>query len=183
MTPPNQQPDASTSAVVGLLTDTAVNKEVPTTTITLLPLRQEEKPAFEWSTSLLANEGAGPNARLRARPWLTIGHWPGNVDIAARVADKLVDNAVRHGRPFTDGCVSLHLIVTGDTRELLVEVDDANPEFPDFETVANQSGEPIGKPTGLWWVAHYRGRLSWDVKRSVDGEVVGKTVQAILPLD
>lgn len=183
MKPPIHQTATCTDVAVAALTDTSSGEEAPTATITLPPLRYEEKPAFDWSTSLLANEGAGPNARLRARPWLRIGHWGGNVDIATRVADKLVDNAVRHGRPFTDGCVSLHLTVTGDMRELLVEVDDAMPEFPGFEKVANQSGQPDGKPTGLWWVAHYRGRLSWDVKRDVDGAVVGKTVQAILSLD
>ncbi|MFF4256689.1 hypothetical protein ACFY1L_36435 [Streptomyces sp. NPDC001663] len=171
-----------TNYVVVPLTDATVSEDPQTATVTLLPLQQEEKPAFEWSTALLANGGAGPNARLRARPWLSTGRWRGNADIATRVADMLVDNAVRHGKPFPDGRVSLHLIVTGDTRELLVEVDDANPEFPDFEKAASLSGEPNGRPTGLWWVAHYRGRLRWDVKRDVDGEVVGKTVQAILPL-
>lgn len=182
MKPPIQQSDTSTSDAVVPLTDRSVSEDPRTATATLLPPRLEEKPAFEWSTALLANGGAGPNARLRARPWLRTGHWRGNTDIATRVADKLVDNAVRHGGPFNDGCVSLHLIVSEDTRELLVEVDDANPEFPDFEKVANLSGEPDGRPTGLWWVAHYRGRMSWDVKRDVDGTVVGKTVQAILPL-
>ncbi|MFF7476983.1 hypothetical protein [Streptomyces sp. NPDC008092] len=182
MDSPNQQPAACASEAAVLLTDASVSEAPQTAAVTLLPLQTEEQPAFEWSTKLLANEGAGPNARLRTRPWLTFGHWPGNVDAAARVADKLVDNAVRHGKPFNDGCVSLHLIVTRDTHELLVEVDDANPEFPDFEKVANQTGEPQGKPAGLWWVDHYRGRLSWDVKRDVDGEVVGKTVQAVLPI-
>ncbi|MGH1554217.1 hypothetical protein ACRAWF_26590 [Streptomyces sp. L7] len=81
------------------------------------------------------------------------------MDIAGRVADKLVDNAVQHGKPVADGRIHLRLIVTADTHRLLVEVDDAYPEFPGFETVADQSGEPVGKPTGLWWVAHYRGAL------------------------
>ncbi|MFD5430398.1 hypothetical protein ACFWI9_34110, partial [Streptomyces sp. NPDC127084] len=149
--------------------------------VTQPPFWIGENPAFEWSTSLLANSGAGPNARLRARPWLTIGHWYGDIDAAAQVVDKLVDNAVLHGRPFTDGCVALRLTVTSDTHELLVAVDDAYPDFPAFEKVANQSERPDGKPTGLWWVAHYQARLSWDVKRDADGVAVGKTVQAILP--
>lgn len=151
-----------------------------TATATLLPLTTEE-PRFRWGTSLVANEGAGPNARLRARPWLTIGHWTGNVDQAARLADKLVDNAVRHGKSFSDGCVVLRMTVLTETDELLIEVDDAAPDFPNFHEVANQTGEPKGVPTGLCWVAHYRGRLAWDVKRNVDDVIVGKTVQAILP--
>jgi anti-sigma regulatory factor (Ser/Thr protein kinase) len=163
--PPNQQPVDTSEAAVPTTDLSANDGESQATPVTLLPLQTEEQPVFAWGTSLLANAGAGPNARLRA----------------ARVADKLVDNAVRHARPFTDGCVVLRLTVTPDTHELLVEVDDAYPEFPDFEKVANQVGEPEGQPTGLWWVAHYQGRLSWDVKRNADGEVVGKTVQAILP--
>ncbi|MFE1289659.1 ATP-binding protein [Streptomyces sp. NPDC058751] len=148
---------------------------------TLLPLRTEAKPAFEWSTILRADAGAGPNARLRVRPWLTVARWQGDVDVAARVAAKLVDNAVRHGKPLTDGCVSLHLIVTPDTHELLIEVDDDYPEFPDFEKAATQSRAVSGTLTGLGWVTRYQGRLSWDVRRDAHDEVVGKTVQAVLP--
>ncbi|MGQ4344100.1 hypothetical protein [Streptomyces sp. SAS_275] len=146
----------------------------------LLPLAAEDA-ALRYSTSLIANQGAGPNARLRVRPWLTVGRWTGNVDQAARVADKLVDNAIRHGVALPDDLVILRLIVLDATQELLIEVDDALPGFPDFERVANQSGEPNGKPTGLWWVAHYHARLAWDVRRDADDAVIGKTVQAILP--
>ncbi|MGW1728902.1 hypothetical protein ACWCQK_39315 [Streptomyces sp. NPDC002306] len=148
-------------------------------TVTLLPLEAETR--FRWSTSLVANAGAGPNARLRVRPSLTMGHWHGNVDTAARVADKLVDNAVRHGGSLDDGCVVLRLSVLAETGELLIEADDGLPGFPGFEDVADQSAEPKGTPKGLRWVAHYGGRLSWDVLLSADDVVVGKTVQAILP--
>ncbi|MEU0787778.1 hypothetical protein ABZ341_40380 [Streptomyces sp. NPDC006173] len=103
------------------------------------------------------------------------------MDQAARVADKLVDNAVRHGLATPDGLIVLRLIILEETQELLIEVDDALPGFPDFETAANQPTEPIGTPTGLWWVAHYHAELIWDVRRDQDGVVIGKTVQAILP--
>jgi hypothetical protein len=179
--PLNQQP-AATSAVAPA-SGTSASEGPQLAAVALLPLETEEQPAFDWCTALLANEGAGRNARLRCRTWLTIGRWSGNVDIATRVADKLVENAVRHGKPFADGRIPLRLIVTADTHELLVEVDDAYPEFPGFEKGANQSGSATGTPTGLWWVAHYRGRLSWGVMRDDDGVIVGKTVQAILPVD
>ncbi|MFF7169691.1 hypothetical protein [Streptomyces pseudovenezuelae] len=104
------------------------------------------------------------------------------MDIAARVADKLVDNAINHGEPFPDGTVTLRLIVDAKTRELFIEVDDAFRDFPGFADVANQNGHVEGKPTGLWWVAHYKGCLSWDVKKDDDGHAVGKTVQAVLPV-
>lgn len=149
------------------------------TATALLPLPAEQSP-FRWSTRLVADSGAATNARLRIRPRLTVCCWPGNIDAAARVASHLVDNAVRHGRPFADGKVVLRLLAHPDTDELLIEVDDAFPEFPDFDQVANQSHEPRSAPPGLWWLAHYRGTASWDLQKD-DGEVVGKTVQALLP--
>jgi hypothetical protein len=151
-------------------------------TATLLPLAAEH-PQFRFSTSLVANAGAGANARLRARPWLTIGHWPGNIDAAARCAAHLVDNAVRHGKAFADGTVTLRMLADAESGELLIEVDDANPDFPNLDEVAKQSGELNELPTGtgLWWVHGYHGRVFCDQKKSVDDVVVGKTVQVILP--
>ncbi|MGW1728950.1 ATP-binding protein [Streptomyces sp. NPDC002306] len=110
-----------------------------------------------------------------------MAHWRGDVDVAARVAGHLVDNAVRHGRPLGDGCVRLCLGVIDETDELLIEADDGLPGFPGFANIANQFTEPEATPAGLWWITHYWGRLSWDVLRSADDVVVGKTVQAILP--
>ncbi|MFF4542283.1 hypothetical protein [Streptomyces aureus] len=145
-------------------------------TTTLLPLSAERSP-FQWTTRLVADFGAAANTRLRARPQLTVCSWPGNIDAAARVASHLVDNAVRHGQPFPDGKVVLRMLARLDTDELLIEVDDALPEFPNFGEVANQSPEPCLNPTGLWWLAHYRGTLSLDQWPGTDG----KTVQALLP--
>ncbi|MFD5815624.1 hypothetical protein [Streptomyces sp. NPDC127038] len=150
------------------------------TATALLPLPAEPGP-FRWSARLIADRGAGANARLRARPRLTVCGWPGNVDAAARVIGHLADNAAWHGRPFQDGKIVVRLIAHPGTSELLIEVDDARPDFPDFEQVANQSHETRPAPTGLSWAAHYRGTVSWDVKRDDDGANVGKTVQVILP--
>ncbi|MEU9139478.1 hypothetical protein AB0D33_26570 [Streptomyces sp. NPDC048404] len=68
-----------------------------------------------------------------------------------------------------------------DSNDLAIEVEDAFPDFPRFEEFSNQSGEARGTPTGLWWVALYRGRLSYDVTKDDEGVVVGKTVQALIP--
>ncbi|WP_432190286.1 hypothetical protein [Streptomyces sp. Tue6028] len=152
-------------------------------TISHLPAQQHDVPRYTWSTRLTGSPNAGPNARLRVRTRLTVAHWSGNIDAAARVADKLVDNAVRHADPFGPGkgFVELRLTVL-PAEELLIEVDDALPLFPDFEAVATQSCEPAGVPKGLWWVRHYRGALSWAPKKDdVTGDVIGKTVQAVLP--
>ncbi|WP_329331184.1 hypothetical protein OG866_00100 [Streptomyces sp. NBC_00663] len=104
------------------------------------------------------------------------------MDIAARVADHLVDNATVHGRSFDNGTITLRLIIDVTTRELLIEVDDALPAFPGFGEAADQSRAVRGRPHGLWWVAHYGGRLSWDVTKDEQGEHTGKTVQAVLPV-
>lgn len=138
----------------------------------------EERPRYSFETKLLASNAAGPNARLRVRPRLTEARWSGNIDIAARIAHQLTDNAVRHGRPFRNGCVVLRLTVL-DSEQLLIEVDDALPEFPGFEEV---TGPDHRTGRGLWWVRHYRGRLTWQPKTDTDGTVVGKTVRAQVPL-
>ncbi|MGW3134974.1 hypothetical protein [Streptomyces sp. NPDC001139] len=148
-------------------------------TVVLVPLQMpdEDEPVSRWSTTLTANEGAGPNARLRVRTQLRMAKWNGNVDIASRVADKLMDNAASHGQPFADGSVVLRLTVLPETEELLIEADDADPKFPDFQAAA--ANAPTGR--GLWWVDHYHGRLDWHVKRDDEGQVIGKTVQVVLP--
>ncbi|MGW3152082.1 hypothetical protein ACWDG1_47390, partial [Streptomyces sp. NPDC001177] len=101
-------------------------------TVILLPLQQEDEtePRYKWATRLAATEAAGPNARLRVRTRLTVARWPGNIDAASRVADKLVDNAFRHAKPFGpgEGSIDLRLTVLAGTDELLIEVDDALPE-------------------------------------------------------
>ncbi|MFF0205942.1 ATP-binding protein [Streptomyces sp. NPDC005017] len=134
-------------------------------------------PRFRWDTRLLANEASGPNARLRVRPRLTVARWPGDIDAAGQISDKLVDNAARHGKPFGDGFIGLRLTVLQATEELRIEVDDADPAFPGFGTAAS-APRPQGR--GLWWVQQYGGRLTWDVKVDDDGRVAGKTVTAVL---
>ncbi|WP_367575257.1 ATP-binding protein [Streptomyces griseoaurantiacus] len=147
----------------------------PSATVSLLP-PQQQTPRLDWTNKLLANRGAGPNARLRVRPRLTVAFWAGDVDAAAQVADKLVDNAVKHGMPFSDGCVSIRLRVAADTDDLEISVTDAGREFPDFDTVA--SAPPAH--SGLWWVRHHGGDLTWELQRDDDGLVYGKTVTAHL---
>ncbi|MEU1203522.1 hypothetical protein ABZ446_46040 [Streptomyces sp. NPDC005813] len=145
-------------------------------------VQQGDEPRYTWGTRLTASPNAGPNARLRVRTRLTVAHWSGNINAAARVADKLVDNAYRHAKPIGpgQGWVELRLTVMPTTDELLIEVDDATPEFADFAKAA--TAEPTGPPPGLWWVRHYRGALSWGPKTDdATGDVVGKTVAAILP--
>ncbi|MCW8379835.1 ATP-binding protein [Streptomyces justiciae] len=146
-------------------------------------LRAEVEPAFQWSVAIVASAGVGSLVRDRVRSALADGRWQGNPDKAARLSSELVVNAFHHGETLPDGTITLRLIVDADTRELLIEVEDAFLDFPGFADVANQSGAVQGKPTGLWWVAHYKGRLSCDVLKGEDSQVLGKKVQAILPAD
>ncbi|MFF0001135.1 hypothetical protein [Streptomyces avermitilis] len=184
MNPPTQRPALSardTEAPTpqpGADAEHAADAHPVRATMILLPLQLEEEPRWTWSTTLRADWGAGSNARLRVRPRLTMSHWTGNIDVAARVADKLVDNAARHGKPFGAGHVVLRLTLL-PTDELLIEVDDSHPSFPDFEAVASGS---LHQDCGLWWVNHYRAKLSWAVKRDANDVVIGKTVQALLPV-
>ncbi|MFL4953125.1 hypothetical protein ACJ6WE_38945 [Streptomyces sp. MMS24-I31] len=76
----------------------------------------QTQPRCRSEIRLPAVGAVGSNARLWVRPRLTKARWPGSTDIAARVADKLVDNAVRHGRAFPDGCVVLRLAVLHSER-------------------------------------------------------------------
>lgn len=160
------------------------DKHPVSATVMLVPLQAQddpEQPRYRWKTKLVATADAGPNARYRVRPRLTVANWTGNIDAASRVADKLVDNAVRHAKAFGpgDGWIELRLTLEPGTDALLIEVDDAAPAFPNFEEARN--AEPDGPPTGLWWVRHYRGDLSWAVKTTDDGVTVGKTVTAKIP--
>ncbi|MBG7704817.1 hypothetical protein HCJ76_43850 [Streptomyces sp. MC1] len=178
--PPTQQcptpSDADASAPE--TGDESTHPHPVSATVALLPLMMDpETPRFRWDTKLMANEAAGPNARLRARPRLTVARWSGDVDLAAQVIDKLVDNAARHGKPFSDDCVHVRLTVLSETDELRIEVDDADASFPDFDAIVSGS-HPRGR--GLWWVQRYGGRLSWEVKRDDDERVVGKTVTAVM---
>ncbi|MFG2312926.1 hypothetical protein ACGFS9_30265 [Streptomyces sp. NPDC048566] len=149
-------------------------------TVTLLP-HTEEQPRFQQSWPLNADATAASKARVLLRTWLTMT-WDGNVDQGARVAGHLAENAVRHGEPLQPGnLVFLRVFVLPDTNELAIGVEDALPEFPGFEEHATQSSDVHGPPGGLWWVGHYHGGLSWDVTKDDCGQVVGKTVQALIP--
>ncbi|MGW1801561.1 hypothetical protein ACWCQN_38000 [Streptomyces sp. NPDC001984] len=176
-----QDAEVPTSEVPTAEADDAVQPHPVSATVVLLPLEAPETPRFKWATKLVATEAAGPNARLRVRTRLTVARWPGNVDAASRVADKLVDNAFRHAKPFGsgEGWIELRLTLKSGTDELLMEVDDASPEFSNFQ--AATTADPEGPPPGLWWVGHYQGTLSWNVKTDNVGTVVGKTVQALIP--
>ena len=99
--------------------------------------------------------------------------WPGNQHLAIDVLHVLIDNAVQHalsaeriGQTF-----GARLSVT-EAHELLVDVTDPVPEFPDFEkALAGELG------CGLWEIARQGAALSWFV---VGTDFDAKTVRAVL---
>jgi hypothetical protein len=143
--------------------------------------RIDGEPAYQWEDRLKGDEYVGSNVRLRVRPRLTVARWPGNIDVATRVCGHLMDNVIRHARLFPDGMVAIRLICPSRRGNLIIEVNDALPDFPNFDEIVSQGTDGYPPVTGLWWVAHAEGRLAWDLLRNDDGEVIGKTVQVVLP--
>ncbi|MEU6349629.1 ATP-binding protein [Streptomyces sp. NPDC047072] len=144
-----------------------------------LEVREDIAAGFELSLTVVVRPDADAYTRELVRTTLEGKRWPGNATRAASVAAILIDNAVRHGAVFPDGTVSLRLAVDADTRELAIEVEDASHEFPGFAGATQRNDGRT--PNGLWWVAQYKGRLSWTVTKDDDAQTVGKRVQVILP--
>ncbi|MFJ9729459.1 hypothetical protein ACIRP3_42685 [Streptomyces sp. NPDC101209] len=143
-------------------------------TVTPPPTQQ-----FMWDWRLQADQGAGSNARLRVRTRLTMAHWPGDVEVAARMASHIADNAAKHGSPFCDNRIILRMEVMQESHELRIFADDADPAFPNFAEV---SGGFAATKSGLWRITESGGCVSWYVKQD-DGTVLGKTVQVIVPAE
>jgi hypothetical protein len=147
-------------------------------TLVLLPLEPEDEPRFEWDTRLLADVYIRRNTRLQVRTRVTVANWMGNIEAAARIAAELTANASQHAKPFEDERVALRLHLASETSELLIEVDDADPDFPGFEAAATGLR---GAESGLGFARRQGARLSWEVKKDADGRVLGKTVRALVP--
>lgn len=112
-------------------------------------------------------------ARVSGRTKLTMLDWPGNVHAAVDVLGCLVDNAVAHG--LTAGqagqCLSARLGIT-EARQLIIDVTDPNPTFPDFaEAVDGTTGR------GLWNARQHGARLSWFIASDSDGKTVRATFE------
>lgn len=180
MNPRTQQcpaPEAGAVEPTAELSKPVTLASVVSATVVLTALQPEGEARMRWSTRLPANLRIRREARAWTRMRLTMSHWHGDVEAAARVVAELADNAAKHGRPFFDGSVILRLSIAPQTGELLVEVDDADPAFANFEEV--QSGS-CRSDSGLGFVQWQRAKINWHVSQDDDGTVLGKTVQAIL---
>lgn len=130
--------------------------------------------AYEWTRKFDAVPAAPRLVRLHTRTQLTVHHWRGNIEVAVAVASGLTSNAVTHAMPgpLHDGpAIALRLTVT-DTDELLIDVSDPLPEFPNF--AAAVAGHTTGH--GLWQAARLGATLIWFPHADREG----KTVRALM---
>ncbi|MFE6335225.1 ATP-binding protein [Streptomyces sp. NPDC057798] len=119
---------------------------------------------------------AGPHAarlaRLQARTLLTVLEWPGDQSRAIDVLHLLIDNAVEHGHTAATAGHGLgaFLSVT-EAHELIIDVTDPDPTFPDFDkALAGERGRSLEEIAGQDVV------LSWFASPASEG----KTVRAVL---
>ncbi|MDT0616216.1 hypothetical protein [Streptomyces lancefieldiae] len=114
-------------------------------------------------------------ARVKGRTALTMLNWSGSVPTAVHVFTVLVHNAMQYGQhdtcaspPVLYGCLS-----TTEAKQLLIDVTDPNPRFPDFDNV--RAGEGGGSLASL-----LQQQLIVDLICVVDSERRGKTVRTVL---
>ncbi|MGW9438646.1 ATP-binding protein [Streptomyces sp. NPDC055607] len=111
-------------------------------------------------------------AGIHGRTAFAILDWPGDRQAAFDVLHSLTSNALRHGTTSDWPSPDLRIWVRATkAHELIIDVKDANPDFPAFET--NVVGE-LGR--GLWVVRRFGAKVSW----APDITEGGKTVRAVM---
>ncbi|MGC4950936.1 ATP-binding protein [Streptomyces sp. DT224] len=131
----------------------------------LVPVLRETRFALPADYSALAV------ARIDGRTRLTVLGWPGSQHDAVNVLYVLVRNALEHGVTPDTQTFEVRLTVA-DGDELLVEVDDPNPKFPEFDRAI---GGELGR--GLWEAQRCGATITYF---PADREGGGKTVRATL---
>ncbi|MET8616104.1 ATP-binding protein [Streptomyces misionensis] len=141
----------------------------------LLPAVRSSPIAASLQTDLPSEEiGAVRVGRVWIRGMLPVLGWMGPALQAAEVVARLVSNGVRHGLPDHAKTHTLLLRAAVDEAgNLLVDVADLNPSFPDFKAAVR--GE---RGRGLRQVAQLGAEVSWFLHH----EGPGKTVRAVLSL-
>ncbi|MFJ4429323.1 ATP-binding protein [Streptomyces bobili] len=126
----------------------------------------------EMRMELPADSSAVTTARIQARSLLTMLAWPGNVHAAIDVLHHLVDNAVAHGlTPGATGQSLAACLRVAEAHELLIDVTDPNPTFPDFDkAIRGESGRGLGE------IVQFGATITWSMPPGIEG----KTVRAAL---
>ncbi|WP_406290629.1 ATP-binding protein [Streptomyces sp. NBC_00209] len=108
--------------------------------------------------------------RIEGRTRLTVLGWTGRQHAAVDVLYVLVRNALDHGTTPAAETIGVRLVVTSS--ELLIDVSDSNPEFPEFERAVR--GE-LGR--GLWAVRNTGAVVTFLPSDKGDGKVVRATLR------
>ncbi|MET9879758.1 ATP-binding protein [Actinacidiphila glaucinigra] len=140
------------------------------------PMSVSEDSVWQWRRDFEANRSSGGNARVHTRTQLHIGRWPGDVENAAQIAARLMDNAARHSSPPPRARLGLRLAAIA-TGEILIEVTDPLPDFPHFTEAVTWQPTEGQRARGLWIAQHLGARLSY----AVADDRRSKTVQALVP--
>ncbi|MFJ7773218.1 ATP-binding protein [Streptomyces sp. NPDC097107] len=129
----------------------------------------------EVQLDLPPDSSASTIARISGRTRLTVLNWPGNVHAATDVLGCLVDNVAEHGSAAageTGQGLSVRLSVT-EAHELLIDVTDPDPTFPDFTDAVDGA---VGR--SLWNARQLGARLSWFIASDSAGKTVRATMNA-----
>jgi len=139
--------------------------DAPFESAVLAPVRWERQLRLPGSPVALTR------ANIQGRTELTLLGWPGNHHAAVQVLYVLVHNALTHGiTPGQPGQTLTAWLRVTDADELLIDVADPNPDFPDFDkAIAGERGR------GLREAQRLGARIGW-----LPDAPHGKTVRAVM---
>lgn len=122
--------------------------------------------------SLPGDPSAPSRARTITRCGLTAIGWQGDTHAATEVVARLVENAVAHGvMPNFAGEGITVLLSINEARQLVVDVSDPNPKFPNFdEALAGEQGR------GRWEAQRLRAEVTWFTPPDLNGKTVRATM-------
>ncbi|WP_328974171.1 hypothetical protein [Streptomyces canus] len=95
-------------------------------------------PAPVWSGTYDLVPESVRQLKVTARVRLSMRRWPGDVDSAVEVLARLAFNAVAHAQPVSRAPAQMHVHLSlTDEGDLLIDVEDPNPSFPDAQAALN----------------------------------------------
>ncbi|WP_406490610.1 hypothetical protein OHB06_00960 [Streptomyces sp. NBC_01604] len=126
----------------------------------------------EWRRTYALTPASLRRLRDAARMYLTLLGWPGDIPTAVEVLSRLAHNALVHARPNDNAEAEMTVrLAVAEDNELLIDVEDPRPEFPDSKTaIAGETGN------GLMYVRLLGATVTW----SLSEDVRTKTVRARL---
>ncbi|MFE3032886.1 ATP-binding protein [Streptomyces canus] len=138
-----------------------------------IPGLVRDEPAWTRNYKFRATSLAAGNARSYTRLYLTLNHVFVDIEDAAVIGGALMANAVVHSGVPEHAEIPMHwaLLRTG---ELVIQVQDARRDFPDFDEALKWEPAEGEKPRGLWIVRQLGAEIAYAPTES------GKVVQALI---